>query len=152
MSPGSSICSYWVKEKPRKKPQPGNLLRPGIEPEPPGFAARRTNRYSTGNLIEYKIFGFTSIPKEFVQRFFYSPRPYLDAIASMVILRRFISISGYLPSECYEGDNAGEMSPGSSTESYPAFVHIELRENPGKNLNQVILRRFINSLGYLASE
>ncbi|KAJ4430831.1 hypothetical protein ANN_19422 [Periplaneta americana] len=29
------------------------------------------------------------------------------------------------------------MSPGSSTESYPAFAHIELRENPGKNLNQV---------------
>ncbi|KAJ4444457.1 hypothetical protein ANN_06249 [Periplaneta americana] len=33
-------------------------------------------------------------------------------------------------------DNAGEMSPGSSTESYPAFAHIDLRENPGKNLNQ----------------
>ncbi|KAJ4438695.1 hypothetical protein ANN_14642 [Periplaneta americana] len=29
------------------------------------------------------------------------------------------------------------MSPGSSTESYPAFAHIGLRENPGKNLNQV---------------
>ncbi|KAJ4445240.1 hypothetical protein ANN_07041 [Periplaneta americana] len=30
------------------------------------------------------------------------------------------------------------MSPGSSTESYPAFARIGLRENPGKNLNQVI--------------
>ncbi|KAJ4444129.1 hypothetical protein ANN_05918 [Periplaneta americana] len=29
-------------------------------------------------------------------------------------------------------DNAVEMSPGSSTESYPAFARIELRENPGK--------------------
>ncbi|KAJ4451917.1 hypothetical protein ANN_03395 [Periplaneta americana] len=29
------------------------------------------------------------------------------------------------------------MSPGSSTESYPAFARIGLRENPGKNLNQV---------------
>ncbi|KAJ4446606.1 hypothetical protein ANN_13303 [Periplaneta americana] len=29
------------------------------------------------------------------------------------------------------------MSPGSSTESYPAFAHIGLREKPGKNLNQV---------------
>ncbi|KAJ4438889.1 hypothetical protein ANN_14843 [Periplaneta americana] len=28
------------------------------------------------------------------------------------------------------------MSPGSSTESYPAFALIGLRENPGKNLNQ----------------
>ncbi|KAJ4439724.1 hypothetical protein ANN_07852 [Periplaneta americana] len=33
-------------------------------------------------------------------------------------------------------DNAGEMSPRSNTESYPAFAHIGLRENPGKNLNQ----------------
>ncbi|KAJ4449105.1 hypothetical protein ANN_00500 [Periplaneta americana] len=30
------------------------------------------------------------------------------------------------------------MSPGSNTESYPAFAHIGLRENPGKTLNQVI--------------
>ncbi|KAJ4432584.1 hypothetical protein ANN_21207 [Periplaneta americana] len=30
------------------------------------------------------------------------------------------------------------MSPGSSTESYPTFARIELRENPGKNLNQVV--------------
>ncbi|KAJ4437446.1 hypothetical protein ANN_17590 [Periplaneta americana] len=29
------------------------------------------------------------------------------------------------------------MSPGSSTESYPAFAHIGLRENTGKNLNQI---------------
>ncbi|KAJ4435578.1 hypothetical protein ANN_18194 [Periplaneta americana] len=34
------------------------------------------------------------------------------------------------------------MSPGSSTESYPAFAHIGLRENPGKNLNQVVKIRF----------
>ncbi|KAJ4430220.1 hypothetical protein ANN_22431 [Periplaneta americana] len=30
------------------------------------------------------------------------------------------------------------MSPGSSTESYPALARIGLRENPGKNLNQVV--------------
>ncbi|KAJ4428681.1 hypothetical protein ANN_25674 [Periplaneta americana] len=29
-----------------------------------------------------------------------------------------------------------DMSPGSNTESYPAFAHIGLRENPGQNLNQ----------------
>ncbi|KAJ4437123.1 hypothetical protein ANN_17258 [Periplaneta americana] len=28
------------------------------------------------------------------------------------------------------------MSPESSTENYPAFARIELRKNPGKNLNQ----------------
>ncbi|KAJ4439484.1 hypothetical protein ANN_07608 [Periplaneta americana] len=31
------------------------------------------------------------------------------------------------------------MSPGSNTESYPAFAHIELRKNPGKNLNQSLM-------------
>ncbi|KAJ4427520.1 hypothetical protein ANN_25168 [Periplaneta americana] len=30
------------------------------------------------------------------------------------------------------------MSPGSNTVSYPAFAHIGLRENSGKNLNQVL--------------
>ncbi|KAJ4448347.1 hypothetical protein ANN_10362 [Periplaneta americana] len=34
-----------IDEKPRKKPQPGNL--PGIESGPPGFTARLANRYST---------------------------------------------------------------------------------------------------------
>ncbi|KAJ4435874.1 hypothetical protein ANN_18494 [Periplaneta americana] len=29
------------------------------------------------------------------------------------------------------------MSPGSNTESYPAFAHIGLRESSGKNLNQI---------------
>ncbi|KAJ4431588.1 hypothetical protein ANN_20187 [Periplaneta americana] len=28
------------------------------------------------------------------------------------------------------------MSPGSNTESYPAFARIGLKENPGKTLNQ----------------
>ncbi|KAJ4446993.1 hypothetical protein ANN_08981 [Periplaneta americana] len=31
------------------------------------------------------------------------------------------------------------MSPGSSTKSYPAFARIGLRENPGKNHNQITL-------------
>ncbi|KAJ4436940.1 hypothetical protein ANN_17072 [Periplaneta americana] len=47
-------------------------------------------------------------------------------------LRRFINSLGYLASELDEDDNAGEMSPESSTESYPAFAHIGLRENPGE--------------------
>ncbi|KAJ4434493.1 hypothetical protein ANN_23055 [Periplaneta americana] len=52
-------------------------------------------------------------------------------------LYSFLFITSYDPSsERDEGDNAGEMSPGSSTESYPAFAHIGLRENPGRNLNQ----------------
>ncbi|KAJ4441170.1 hypothetical protein ANN_11021 [Periplaneta americana] len=52
-------------------------------------------------------------------------------------MKRGESDSRYLASECYGGDNAGEMSPGSNTESYPAFARIGLRENPGKNLNQI---------------
>ncbi|KAJ4431651.1 hypothetical protein ANN_20250 [Periplaneta americana] len=38
----------------------------------------------------------------------------------------------YLASERDECDDAGEMSPGSSTESYAAFAHIGLREIPEK--------------------
>ncbi|KAJ4436522.1 hypothetical protein ANN_16553 [Periplaneta americana] len=45
---------------------------------------------------------------------------------------------GYLESELNECNNAGEMSPGTSTESYPAFAQIGLRENPGKDLNQLL--------------
>ncbi|KAJ4442058.1 hypothetical protein ANN_11924 [Periplaneta americana] len=56
--------------------------------------------------------------------------------ASTLILRRFINILGYLTSEIDENDKSGEMSPGPSTDSYPAFAHIGLRENPGKHLSQ----------------
>ncbi|KAJ4439982.1 hypothetical protein ANN_08113 [Periplaneta americana] len=34
------------------------------------------------------------------------------------------------------------MSPGASTESYPAFARIGLRENPGKNLNQIMEKKW----------
>ncbi|KAJ4441301.1 hypothetical protein ANN_11155 [Periplaneta americana] len=43
------------------------------------------------------------------------------------------------------------MSPGSSTESYPAFAHIGLRENPEKNLNQVIFLDRKSNPGHLVS-
>ncbi|KAJ4444366.1 hypothetical protein ANN_06158 [Periplaneta americana] len=54
-------------------------------------------------------------------------------------------------SELYEGDNAGEMSPGSNTESYPAFAHIGLRENPGKNLNRITCSDRDSNPGHLVS-
>ncbi|KAJ4438708.1 hypothetical protein ANN_14655 [Periplaneta americana] len=66
-------------------------------------------------------------------------RAYVRAAMNLrVILRRFINTLGYSASEWDEGVNAREMSPGPSTESYPAFTNIGLRENPGKNLNQGI--------------
>ncbi|KAJ4448490.1 hypothetical protein ANN_10506 [Periplaneta americana] len=43
------------------------------------------------------------------------------------------------------------MSPGSSTESYPAFAHVGLRENPGKNLNQVTCPDRDSNPGHLVS-
>ncbi|KAJ4431281.1 hypothetical protein ANN_19878 [Periplaneta americana] len=43
------------------------------------------------------------------------------------------------------------MNPGSSTESYPAFAHIGLRENPGKNLNQVTFPDRDSNPGHLVS-
>ncbi|KAJ4437582.1 hypothetical protein ANN_17727 [Periplaneta americana] len=50
-----------------------------------------------------------------------------------------------------EGDKANEMSPGSNTESYPAFARIGLKENPGKNLNQVTCPEWDSNLGHLVS-
>ncbi|KAJ4447729.1 hypothetical protein ANN_09737 [Periplaneta americana] len=44
------------------------------------------------------------------------------------------------------------MSPGSSTESYPAFASIGLRENPGKNLNQVTCPDRDSNPGHLVSQ
>ncbi|KAJ4446402.1 hypothetical protein ANN_13098 [Periplaneta americana] len=43
------------------------------------------------------------------------------------------------------------MSPRSYTESYPAFAHIELRENPGKNLNQLTCSNRESNQGHLVS-
>ncbi|KAJ4448969.1 hypothetical protein ANN_00361 [Periplaneta americana] len=43
------------------------------------------------------------------------------------------------------------MSPGSNTVSYPVFAHIGLRENPGKNLNQVTCPDRESNLGHLIS-
>ncbi|KAJ4438499.1 hypothetical protein ANN_14444 [Periplaneta americana] len=53
MSPGSTTESYPAfarigSGKTSEKPQSGNLPRPKIESGPPGFAARRANRYFTG--------------------------------------------------------------------------------------------------------
>ncbi|KAJ4425432.1 hypothetical protein ANN_28047 [Periplaneta americana] len=42
-----------------------------------------------------------------------------------------------------------ELSDGYSTDSYPAFAHIGLRENPGKNLNQVICPNQESNPGHL---
>ncbi|KAJ4443696.1 hypothetical protein ANN_05371 [Periplaneta americana] len=49
-------------------------------------------------------------------------------------------------------DNAGEMSPESSTEIYAAFARIGLRENPGKNLNQVTCPNRDSNPGHLVSQ
>ncbi|KAJ4430778.1 hypothetical protein ANN_19369 [Periplaneta americana] len=57
----------------------------------------------------------------------------------------------YSASEWDEGDNVGEMSPRSSTDNYPAFAHIGLRENPGKNLNQVTCPDRDSKTGHLVS-
>ncbi|KAJ4437886.1 hypothetical protein ANN_13825 [Periplaneta americana] len=43
------------------------------------------------------------------------------------------------------------MSPGSNTESCLAFAHIGLRENPGKNLNQVTFPDRESNPGHLVS-
>ncbi|KAJ4431880.1 hypothetical protein ANN_20486 [Periplaneta americana] len=66
-----------------------------------------------------------------------------------VLLNRVFSMGSQ--QQLHKGDNAGEMSLGSSTESYPAFACIGLRENPGKNLNQVTCPDRDSNPGYLVS-
>ncbi|KAJ4426941.1 hypothetical protein ANN_26740 [Periplaneta americana] len=67
MSPGSSTESYpafariGLRENP-EKPPPGNLSRPGIEPGPPGFSARRADRYSTGVDSNVNILYLSQLP------------------------------------------------------------------------------------------
>ncbi|KAJ4437443.1 hypothetical protein ANN_17587 [Periplaneta americana] len=75
-----------------------------------------------------------------------------DCVFAKVILRRFVNILSYLASEGDEGDNAGEMNPGSSTKSYPVFAHIGLRENPGKNINQITYPDWESKPGHLVSQ
>ncbi|KAJ4441925.1 hypothetical protein ANN_11787 [Periplaneta americana] len=56
-----------VERKPRKKSQPGNLPRPRFEPGPPGFAARRADRYFTGvdcSLLNRTFVSSAITPKE----------------------------------------------------------------------------------------
>ncbi|KAJ4446579.1 hypothetical protein ANN_13276 [Periplaneta americana] len=43
------------------------------------------------------------------------------------------------------------MSPRSSSENYPAFAHVGLRENPGKNLNQITCPDRESNPGHLVS-
>ncbi|KAJ4448157.1 hypothetical protein ANN_10170 [Periplaneta americana] len=44
------------------------------------------------------------------------------------------------------------MSSGSSTDSYPAFAHVGLRKNPGKNLNQITCPDRKSNPGHLVSQ
>ncbi|KAJ4448947.1 hypothetical protein ANN_00339 [Periplaneta americana] len=60
----------------------------------------------------------------------------VEVLLNWFILRRFINCDGYVASERDVGDNAKEMGPGSSAESYPAFALNVLRENPKENINQ----------------
>ncbi|KAJ4435809.1 hypothetical protein ANN_18428 [Periplaneta americana] len=55
------------------------------------------------------------------------------------------------PDYTRDSENAGEMTPGSSTESYPAFARIGLKENLGKNLNQVTCPDRDSNPGHLVS-
>ncbi|KAJ4446215.1 hypothetical protein ANN_12909 [Periplaneta americana] len=52
-----------------------------------------------------------------------------------------------------EGGNepTGSLKAICNTESYPAFAHIGLRENPGNNLNQVTCPDSESNPGHLVS-
>ncbi|KAJ4441564.1 hypothetical protein ANN_11420 [Periplaneta americana] len=123
---------------------------PGIEPETLGIEGQRYTNSPTRSTI--RSLGrprgkWEDNIKMYLREVGYDDRDWINLAQDRDRWRAYVravneppgslkSIS-YLASELYEDDNAGEMSPGSSTESYPAFAHIGLRENPGKSLNQV---------------
>ncbi|KAJ4449938.1 hypothetical protein ANN_01345 [Periplaneta americana] len=72
-----------------------------------------------------------------------------DTTQQRTSLMRDIRMNGGdWPLTCQQLVNS-EMSPGSSTESYPAFARIGLRENPGKYLNQVTCPNRDSNPGHL---
>ncbi|KAJ4442950.1 hypothetical protein ANN_04548 [Periplaneta americana] len=85
-------------------------------------------------------------------RFLPTRQPTSDFISMPVFDSSRTTLKVRLPLQSMKGDNAGEMSPGSSTESYPAFARIELRENPGKNLNQITFPDRDSNPGHLVSQ
>ncbi|KAJ4434342.1 hypothetical protein ANN_22901 [Periplaneta americana] len=58
----------------------------------------------------------------------------------------------HLPSRDHVIPTSARSGAGCSTESYPAFARIELRENPGKNLNQVTCPNRNSNPGHLVSQ
>ncbi|KAJ4438923.1 hypothetical protein ANN_14877 [Periplaneta americana] len=53
---------------------------------------------------------------------------------------------------CEGGNEPPGSLTASNTESYPAFARIGLRENPGKNLNQVTCPDRDSNPGHLVSQ
>ncbi|KAJ4430085.1 hypothetical protein ANN_22294 [Periplaneta americana] len=98
-----------------------------------------------------KNFNFEiSVNKTKVQAFVGKYLKRIKIVLSDAPVEQFREATGVAQSA--KGDNAGEMSPGSSTESYPAFARIGLRENPGKNLNQVTCPDRESNPGHLVSQ
>ncbi|KAJ4439414.1 hypothetical protein ANN_07538 [Periplaneta americana] len=53
---------------------------------------------------------------------------------------------------CEGGNEPPRSLEVCNTESYPAFAHVGLRENPGKNLNQVTCPDRDSNPGHLVSQ
>ncbi|KAJ4444238.1 hypothetical protein ANN_06029 [Periplaneta americana] len=84
----------------------------------------------------------------------YVDRDWIDLAQDRERWRTYVRATMNLrvPYKPFISDNAGEMSPGSNTESYPAFARIGLRENPGKNLNQITCPDRDSNPGHLVSQ
>ncbi|KAJ4436319.1 hypothetical protein ANN_18950 [Periplaneta americana] len=100
-----------------------NSIRPGRKVNDPTVTDLRIIKYDSKNVICYKL-DFTQDFQELSTR----PKAVQDEEFPRLYMER-LKIKR-------RSDNAVEMSPGSSTKSYPAFAHIGLRENSEKNLNQ----------------
>ncbi|KAJ4445640.1 hypothetical protein ANN_12323 [Periplaneta americana] len=125
MNPGSSTESYPAFARIRLRENPGKNLNQVICPDRdsnPGHLDDELRVKIADLIIGYRHEGLK-----------------LDSVKIQMfnLHYSFFTYTTLALNGSNEGDNAGEMSPGSSTESYPAFARIGLRENPGNNLNQV---------------
>ncbi|KAJ4445729.1 hypothetical protein ANN_12414 [Periplaneta americana] len=90
--------------------------------EPPG--SLKAKRMSNARLIPFEDLSLVTILPIMHVR-------YLSDYAM-----NYLALERNRPMQTSDESDVSEMSSGFSAESYPAFVLNELRQNPGKNLNQ----------------
>ncbi|KAJ4428387.1 hypothetical protein ANN_24407 [Periplaneta americana] len=95
------------------------------------FAKSYSLQSCTQESYSQQLFSYNHVRSNHIRKIIFVAVVFAAIIFATIVFLA-VYISGCLVSECNEGDNADEMSPESSTDSYPTFVHVGLRENLGK--------------------